>query len=146
MDYQNLGWGFLDSRTLVWIAAQLHLDFAAFVLAVPLFALLIEFLGWRSRRKDYDHLAKEFIRLLPPAYGFTAITGALLGFSLFVFFPKVMNFLGKVFAPTFVVYPLLGYWLGFEIYLANPQMGITLIACSTRPRRPCPLSLATRRK
>jgi hypothetical protein len=106
MDYQDLGWGFLDSRTLVWIAAQLHLDFAAFVLAVPLFALLIEFLGWRSRREDYDHMAKEFVRLLPPAYGFTAITGALLGFSLFTFFPKVMNYLGKVFAPTFVVYPL----------------------------------------
>lgn len=107
MDYLNLGWGPVDSRTLVWIAAQLHLDFAAFVLAVPLFALLIEFLGWRSKRPEYDSLAKEFVRLLPPAYGFTAITGAFLGFGLFVLYPKVMTYLGRVFAPTFLVYPLL---------------------------------------
>ena len=43
---------FIDSRLAVWIAAQLHLDFAAFVLAVPMFALAIEFFGWRMARRD----------------------------------------------------------------------------------------------
>ena len=35
----------IGSRLAVWMAAQLHLLFAAFVLAVPMFALVIEFMG-----------------------------------------------------------------------------------------------------
>ncbi len=102
----------VDSRLAVWIAAHLHLEFAAFVLAVPMFALLIEFLGWRARSTDrvasrrYDWLAHEMASLLPVAYSLTAITGALLGFVLFAAYPKVMRHLTGVFGPTFVVYPL----------------------------------------
>src|SRR6185436_12599592 len=36
------------SRVAIWMVAQLHLLFAAFVLAVPLFALIIEFIGYRT--------------------------------------------------------------------------------------------------
>ncbi|MBZ0260817.1 MAG: hypothetical protein K8F90_09470, partial [Hyphomicrobiales bacterium] len=60
----------VDSRLAVWVAAQLHLDFAAFVLAVPMFALAIEAFGWRQVRRDpeaaarYDWLAHEMARLL----------------------------------------------------------------------------------
>ena len=36
---------FVGSRVAVWVLAQLHLMFAAFVLAVPIFALIIEFIG-----------------------------------------------------------------------------------------------------
>lgn len=111
MDYQELGWGLLDSRLLVWLAAQLHLDFAAFVLAVPLFVLVIEFIGWRTkdpqRAGAYDRLAHELAGLLPVAYSFTAISGAFLGFALFSHFPKVMNYLSGVFGPTMIIYPLL---------------------------------------
>ncbi|MCC6531626.1 MAG: cytochrome ubiquinol oxidase subunit I [Burkholderiales bacterium] len=102
----------IDSRLAVWIAAQLHLMFAAFVLAVPMFALFIEYLGWRAERTDrvearrYDWLAHEMASLLPVAYSLTAITGALLGFLLFAAYPKVMRHLTGVFGPTFVVYPL----------------------------------------
>ena len=103
---------FIDSRLAVWTAAQLHLLFAAFVLAVPMFAWFIEFLGWRAAKHDsqsarrYDWLAHEMARLLPAAYSLTAITGALLGFLLFSAYPKFMNYLTGVFGPTFVVYPL----------------------------------------
>ncbi|MCK4868340.1 MAG: hypothetical protein KAT39_09825, partial [Alphaproteobacteria bacterium] len=38
----------LDSRKLIWFLAQMHLFFAAFVLGVPLFAVIIEFIGWRK--------------------------------------------------------------------------------------------------
>lgn len=104
--------GGVDSRLAVWIAAQLHLEFAAFVLAVPMFALLIEYLGWRAEKTDrvvarrYDWLAHEMASLLPVAYSLTAITGALLGFLLFAAYPKFMRHLTGVFGPTFVVYPL----------------------------------------
>ncbi|MCC7413165.1 MAG: cytochrome ubiquinol oxidase subunit I [Gammaproteobacteria bacterium] len=101
-----------SSRITVWIAAQLHLMFAAFVLAVPMFALFIEFVGWRARHKDpeaarrHDWLAHEMASLLPVAYSLTAITGAALGFTLFTAYPKFMAYLTGVFGPTFVVYPL----------------------------------------
>jgi len=102
----------IDSRLTVWIAAQLHLMFAAFVLAVPMFALYIECMGWRLAKRDrasaerYDWLAHEMARLLPPAYSLTAITGAFLGFALFAAYPGFMGYMTKIFGPTFVVYPL----------------------------------------
>jgi len=102
----------IDSRLAVWIAAQLHLMYAAFVLAVPMFALFIELLGWRARQRHpaearrYDWLAHEMASLLPVAYSLTAITGALLGFLLFIAYPEFMNYLTGVFGPTFVIYPL----------------------------------------
>ncbi|MCC6610344.1 MAG: cytochrome ubiquinol oxidase subunit I [Burkholderiales bacterium] len=102
----------INSRLAVWIAAQLHLMFAAFVLAVPMFAVFIEFLGWRAEKTDrvaarrHDWLAHEMASLLPVAYSLTAITGALLGFLLFTAYPKFMHHLTGVFGPTFIVYPL----------------------------------------
>lgn len=103
---------FIDSRLAVWIVAQLHLMFAAFVLAVPMFALFIEYIGWRAATSDprsaarYDWLAHEMARLLPAAYSLTAITGALLGFLLFAAYPRFMNYMNVIFGPTFVIYPL----------------------------------------
>ena len=102
----------IDSRLVVWVGAQLHLMFAAFVLAVPMFALYIECMGWRLTKRDpagaarYDWLAHEMARLLPAAYSMTAITGAFLGFALFAAYPGFMGYLTNIFGPTFVVYPL----------------------------------------
>ncbi len=102
----------IDSRLAVWVAAQLHLNFAAFVLAVPMFAFVIEFMGWRTANSDapmaarYDWLAHEMARLLPAAYSLTAIMGAVLAFLLFSAYPGFMRYLTGVFGPTFVVYPL----------------------------------------
>lgn len=102
----------IDSRLAVWIAAQLHLDFAAFVLAVPMFALAIEIFGWRMARRDpaaaarYDWMAHEMARLLPAAYSLTAISGALLGMLLFSAYPRLMAYMTETFGPTFVIYPL----------------------------------------
>ena len=103
---------FIDSRLAVWIAAQLHLDFAAFVLAVPMFAFVIECFGWQAGKRDvrsgarYDWLAHEMARLLPAAYSLTAITGAVLGFLLFTAYPRFMGYLTGTLGPTFVIYPL----------------------------------------
>jgi hypothetical protein len=103
---------FIDSRLAVWVAAQLHLDFAAFVLAVPMFALVIEYTGWRAAKRNpqsaarYDWLAHEMARLLPAAYSLTVILGATLAFLLFTAYPGFMKYLTGIFGPTFVVYPL----------------------------------------
>src|SRR5688572_4814476 len=56
-----------DARLAVWIAAQLHLMLGAFVLGVPIFGVLLEIAGWRSRDDRYDRLARELTSLLTTA-------------------------------------------------------------------------------
>ena len=58
----------VGSRVAIWIVAQLHLLFAAFVLAVPIFALIIEFIGYKTKDKRYDQLAYEFTKLLSVSF------------------------------------------------------------------------------
>ena len=67
----------IGSRVAIWIVAQLHLMFAAFVLAVPMFALIIEYIGYRNGDKKYDKLAYEFTKLLSVSFSFTATLGAM---------------------------------------------------------------------
>ncbi|MFQ5439782.1 MAG: hypothetical protein ACE5DK_13245, partial [Paracoccaceae bacterium] len=71
----------VNPRVAVWIFAQLHLWFAAFVLAVPIFVFIIESIGMRTRDKRYDDMAYEFIKVSITAYSLTAIVGGLLLFS-----------------------------------------------------------------
>ena len=87
-EYRQLG--NLDTRKLVWFLAQMHLYFGAFVLGVPLFAVIIELVGWRNKDKKFDKLAYEFTSLLSVAYATTAAFGGLLAFTLFTLYPTFM--------------------------------------------------------
>ncbi len=97
----------VGSRVIVWIFAELHLMFAAFVLAVPMFALIIELIGYRSGDKRYDDLAHEFTKLLSVSFSFTATLGAGLTFLLIFLYPKFMNYLSSIFGWTYLPYFLL---------------------------------------
>lgn len=97
----------IGSRVAIWVVAQLHLLFAAFVLAVPMFAVIIEFIGYRTGDKRYDDLAYEFTKLLSVSFSFTAALGAGLTFMLIILYPKFTNYLMSVFSPTFLPYVLL---------------------------------------
>ena len=97
----------IGSRVAVWAVAQLHLLFAAFVLAVPMFVLIIEYIGYRTGEKKYDRLAYEFTKLLSVAFSLTAALGALLTFMLMVLYPKFTNYLVSIFGWTFFPYALL---------------------------------------
>lgn len=97
----------IGSRVAIWIVAQLHLLFAAFVLAVPIFALILEFIGYRTGDPRYDRLAYEFTKLLSASFSFTATFGAFLTFMLIILYPKFTNYLMHVFSPTFLPYVLL---------------------------------------
>ena len=79
----------IGSRAAVWVLAQLHLFFAAFVLAVPIFAVIIEFIGYKTGDKRYDKLAYEFTKLLSVSFSFTAALGAFLLFMLVLLVPEV---------------------------------------------------------
>jgi cytochrome bd ubiquinol oxidase subunit I len=113
--------GFLNSRVIVWILAQLHLLFAAFVLAVPMMVLLLEYLGHKSKdakaAKQYDDVAHEFARLMTTAFSITSILGAILTFCLMGFYPQLMGYLVEVFGPTMYLYATMFFGESFSLYL-----------------------------
>jgi len=93
-----------DSRISIWLIAEIHLMFGAFVLGVPIFAVTIEVIGWRTKDPRYDKLAYEFTQLLGGAFSFTALLGGLLTFALFGLYPKFMEFLTGVFHDAMYLY------------------------------------------
>jgi cytochrome bd-type quinol oxidase subunit 1 len=97
----------IGSRVAIWSVAQLHLLFAAFVLAVPIFALIIELIGFFTGDKRYDRLAHEFTKLLSVSFSLTATLGAALTFMLIILYPRFTQYLMHVFSPTFLPYVLL---------------------------------------
>ncbi|GMQ95802.1 MAG: hypothetical protein BMS9Abin14_262 [Gammaproteobacteria bacterium] len=113
-DYPRIG---VNSRSLVWVVAQLHLFFAAFVLAVPLFVLVIEWVGVRSRDPRYDDMAHEFMKISMTAYSITALFGATLAFALFLLYPQFMAYMMRVFGAQTLVYALLFFAESALLYL-----------------------------
>ncbi len=106
----------VGSRVAIWAVAQLHLLFAAFVLAVPIFAFIIEAIGYKTGDPRYDRLAHEFSRLLSVSFSLTATFGAFLTFMLIILYPKFTNYLMSVFSPTFFPYVLLFFAEAFFLY------------------------------
>ena len=104
------------SRVAIWAVAQLHLLFAAFVLAVPIFAIIIEIIGYKTGDMRYDKLAYEFTKLLSTSFSLTATFGAFLTFMLIALYPKFTTYLMSVFAPTFLPYVLLFFAEAFFLY------------------------------
>jgi len=104
------------SRVAIWMVAQLHLLFAAFVLAVPIFALIIEIIGYKTKDPRYDALAYEFTKLLSTSFSLTATFGAALTFMLIALYPKFTNYLMSVFSPTFLPYVLLFFFEAGFLY------------------------------
>ena len=90
----------IGSRVLVWCLAQAHLMFAAFVLGVPIFALIAEVMGVVIKDERYDGLAKEFTRLLAMSYTITATLGGLLLLALVTVYPRFVFHMEKVFYTT----------------------------------------------
>jgi cytochrome bd-type quinol oxidase subunit 1 len=106
----------VGSRVAIWAVAQLHLLFAAFVLAVPIFAIIIEAIGYKTGDMRYDRLAHEFAKLLSVSFSLTATFGAALTFMLIILYPKFTNYLMHVFSPTFLPYVLLFFAEAFCLY------------------------------
>ena len=104
-------------RVAVWVIAQLHLMFGAFVVGVPLFILIIEIMGAATKSQRYDDLAHEFTRLLSVAFSTTATFGGILVFFLIGLYPTFTNFLARIFFPSMVVYVFLFFGESFSMYL-----------------------------
>ncbi len=107
----------LDSRKVIWFLAQMHLFFGAFVLGVPLFAVVIEIVGWRGGDARFDKLAHEFTSLLSIAYATTAAFGGMLAFALFTLYPTFMGYMAGLFKDVMFLYALLFFGETFLLYL-----------------------------
>ncbi len=107
----------LGNRVAVWIVAELHLMFAAFVLGVPIFAFITEIVGVATKERRYDELAREFTKLLAMAYTLTAVLGCVLLALFLVLYPKFTAYLGKLFKPTWILYVTLIFGEVIAAYL-----------------------------
>ncbi|MBT9167180.1 MAG: hypothetical protein DDT19_00504 [Syntrophomonadaceae bacterium] len=97
----------IGARNAVWIAAQMMLLFAAFILAVPVFVVIIEAMGYFKKEERYDKLAKDFASLLPTAYMMTAFLGGMFTLVSFYLYPKFMGYMSGTFKLTIYIYFIL---------------------------------------
>src|SRR5574342_303620 len=84
-------------RVVVWVLAQLHLMFGAFVLGVPLFASITEVIGAIGGDPRYDRLSHEFTKLLSAAFSTTAALGGFMTFALIGLYPAFSKHLTGTF-------------------------------------------------
>lgn len=102
--------GSFDNRLLVWFVTQQHTYFGGFVLALPLFCALLEFLGLRTRKPAlslrYDGLARDLAKVALLALSVTAVVGSLM-LALFIsLYPSFMQYMGgtfKAFMPAYAI-------------------------------------------
>ncbi len=123
---------YAGNRSAVWVVAQLHILFAAFILGAPIFVVISEILGWKNNDGRYERLAKEVTKVTVILYSMTALTGGLFIFVLLATYPQLTSWLINHFFAIFaVVYPLLFiaetivlylYWYTWDA-LQGPKKG-----------------------
>jgi len=99
---------------------------------VPIFAVIIEIIGWRTGESRYDWLSHELVKLTFAAFSTTALLGALLLFLFVGYYPKFWTYMTSIFFPTYWVYALLFFAETFTVYLwyygwnwlSGPRKGI----------------------
>ncbi|MBI3811614.1 MAG: cytochrome ubiquinol oxidase subunit I [Nitrospirae bacterium] len=107
----NLPYPLSENRILIWSIAQQHLYFGSFVLAVPIFCMIIELVGLLTKdpvmSKKYDDLAHLLVKISLTAYSVTAILGGLLLFSFITLYPDFFKYISSLFRPVMHIYALL---------------------------------------
>jgi len=104
------GIGSFDSRLLVWFVTQLHTYFGGLVLALPIFCVLLEFLGLSSRNPAralrYDGLARDLAKVGLLALSVTSVVGSLMLGTFLYFYPSFMMYMGGTFKDFMPVYAI----------------------------------------
>jgi cytochrome bd-type quinol oxidase subunit 1 len=103
-------YGNLDNRILVWFVTQQHTYFGGFVLALPIFCVIIEFLGLVARDRAaaarYDRVARDFLRVSLLALSLTALVGSLMLWLFITLYPSFMRYMGGTFKTMMPIYAL----------------------------------------
>ncbi len=107
-------YGSLDNRLLIWFVTQQHTYFAGFVLALPIFCVLLEFLGLATRNPAlamrYDGLARDLMQVALLALSVTAVVGSFMLGLFIALYPSFMSYMGSTFKVMMPVYA--GVFLG----------------------------------
>ncbi|MDH5739426.1 MAG: cytochrome ubiquinol oxidase subunit I [Nitrospira sp.] len=110
---QELGTSSVDfpytgNRTAVWVVAQLHILFAAFILGAPIFVVIAEWLGYRKQDPRYDRMAREITKVTVILFSMTAVTGGLFIFILLAAYPQFTTwFINQFYVVFAILYPAL---------------------------------------
>jgi cytochrome bd ubiquinol oxidase subunit I len=110
---QELGASSVDfpytgNRTAVWVVAQLHILFAAFILGAPIFVVIAEWLGYRKQDPRYDRMAKEITKVTVILFSLTAVTGGFFIFILLAAYPEFTTwFINQFYVVFAILYPAL---------------------------------------
>src|SRR5436309_14036169 len=103
-------YGSLDNRILVWFVTQQHTYFGGFVLALPIFCVIIELMGLLARdgarAARYDRMARDFLKVSLLALSLTAVVGSLMLWLLIPLYPSFMRSMGGTFKTMMRVYAL----------------------------------------
>ncbi len=107
----NLPGPLKESRIVIWILAQQHLYWGAFILGALFLALVLELRGLLARTQEaarrYDRLAHEIVGLTVPALLVTLILGFIFLDLLVALYPRFTVYLIGIFKPFFHAYGLL---------------------------------------
>ncbi|WP_455241648.1 cytochrome ubiquinol oxidase subunit I [Petrachloros mirabilis] len=102
--------GSFDSRLVVWFVTQQHTYFGGFVLALPLFCALLEFLGLMTKKPAlslrYDGLARDLAKVALLALSVTAVVGSLMLVMFLSLYPSFMKYMGGTFKSFMPIYAL----------------------------------------
>lgn len=110
-----------NSRLVIWVLAQQHNYWGAFVFGVLVLAVLLEIGSLMVHTcesiQPYDGYAYEMLRLVVLALSVTAALGGLLLFGLLALYPDLTQYLASVFRPFFFGYGLLLVVFNTVVYL-----------------------------
>lgn len=100
----------VDNRLVVWFVTQQHTYFGGFVLSIPLFSLLLEFLGITRKKQasqqKLDGLAHDILRVALLSLSITALLGTFMLVTFVTLYPGFMNYMGGTFKPVMPVYAM----------------------------------------
>ena len=103
-------YGNLDNRLAIWIVTQQHTYFGGFVLALPIFCLIIEVMGLLTRDRvaaaRYDRLARDFLRISLIAFSVSSLLGVSLVTALVVLYPTFFGYITGVFKSMMGIYAM----------------------------------------
>jgi cytochrome bd-type quinol oxidase subunit 1 len=114
-------YGNLDSRLAIWIVTQQHTYFGGFVLALPIFCLIIEVMGLLTRDRvaavRYDRLARDFLRISLIAFSLSSLLGVSLVVVLVTLYPSFFGYMAGVFKSMMGIYAMVFLAESGAIYL-----------------------------
>lgn len=110
-----------ESRVVIWVLAQQHNYWGAFVFGVLVLVVILEIgsltVCTHESTQRYDSYAYEMLWLVVLALSAAAALGGLLLFGLLALYPDLTRYLASVFRPFFLGYGILLILFNAVVYL-----------------------------